>query len=99
MVTLGSIRKKVKKAELELRVFSDRLGCVKLFSSLGTKFDDFLKIVDLLRDNLWVDCMVQCRIEEATVRLGETIVATKQVLSEIMREDTISYFKENRRDF
>ena len=88
--------RKVKKADLELRAFSDGLECVGLLDELDTKFDGALKIIDLLRDNIWADYVAQCRIEEAISRLNETIAAMERVLSELLREDMIDYFRGNR---
>ena len=89
-------KKKVKKAELELRKFSDRLECVGLLDELDIEFDGILKTIDLLRDNIWVDYIVQCHIKEAISRLDETIATMERLLSELLREDMIDYFKGNR---
>lgn len=90
-VTLGKHQKikeaqnAMEEARQSLRAFEKELQDVNLNLNLDLEIGEFLTFADYFLDNVFVDFMVQNRINEARGQVRDAIVAVQQMLAEIKK--------------
>ena len=75
----------MEEARQSLRAFEKELQDVNLNLNLDLEIGEFLTFADYFLDNVFVDFMVQNRINEARGQVRDAIVAVQQMLAEIKK--------------
>ncbi len=73
-------------ARYDLQAFSRELRDIRMTCHLDIKTDGFLSFADYFFDNLFVDWMVQDRIQEAARQVDTAICRVQEVLNQLSRE-------------
>ena len=85
--------KQIHKAKQKLQTFSAKLNNPEIVKNPDIKTDSFIELVDLFKDNILVDLIVQGHIKEAKTQLNETISTIEQILSELLCKKVTDQFK------
>ena len=75
----------MEEARQSLRAFEKELQDVNLNLNLDLEIGEFLTFADYFLDNVFVDFMVQNRINEARGQVRDAIVAVQQMLAEVKK--------------
>lgn len=75
----------MNRARYDLQTFSRELRDISMTCHLDIKTDGFLSFADYFFDNIFVDWMVQDRIQEAARQVDTAIYRVQEVLDQLSR--------------
>ena len=78
-------RSKMDEAKADLRKFQKELRDVSVSMDLRMEIGSFLSFADVFFDNLFVDVMVQSKINEARDQVDEVIARVESLLVDLRR--------------
>ena len=85
LFTTFAKRSRMDRARYDLQTFSRELRDISMTCHLDIKTDGFLSFADYFFDNIFVDWMVQDRIQEAARQVDTAIYRVQEVLDQLSR--------------